>query len=130
MSRQDIEWKFNPPISPWMGGVWESLVKSVKRALRLITRDRAFTEDLLTTFLCEVESVINQRPLTPTSDGIDDFDAITPYHFLLGSPSPNLPTGNSNQSDIKCRTKWKNVQSATNMFWHRWIKEYLPTLVD
>ena len=21
MSRQNIEWKFNPPISPWMGGV-------------------------------------------------------------------------------------------------------------
>ena len=37
MSRQNIEWKFNPPISPWMGGVWESLVKLVKRALRVIT---------------------------------------------------------------------------------------------
>ena len=24
----------------------------------------------------------------------------------------------------------KTVQSATNMFWHRQIKEYLPTLVD
>ena len=59
MSRQNIEWKFNPPISPWMGGVWEFLVKSVKRALRLSTGDRAFTEDFLTTFLCEVESVIN-----------------------------------------------------------------------
>ena len=59
MSRQNIEWKFNPPISSWMGGVWEFLVKSVKRALRLSTGDRAFTEDLLTTFLCEVESVIN-----------------------------------------------------------------------
>ena len=44
MSRQNIEWKFNPPISPWMGGVWESLVKLVKWALRVITWDRAFTK--------------------------------------------------------------------------------------
>ena len=78
MSRQSIEWKFDSPISPWIGAVWEFLVKSVKQTLRIITRDRAFTKDSLTTFLCEVESVINQRPLTPTSDSIDDFDAITP----------------------------------------------------
>ena len=31
---------------------------------------------------------------------------------------------------MKYRVKWKNVQSATSMFCHRWIKEYLPTLVD
>ena len=104
-----------------MGGVWNSLAKSLKRALRVIIRDQAFTKDSLTTFLCEVESLINQLPLTPTSDSIDDFDAITPYHFLLGSPSPNLPPGNFNQSDMKYGAKWKNIQSATNIFWHRWI---------
>ena len=42
-----IEWKFNPPSSHWMGGVWESLVKSVKRSLKVITRDRVFTEESL-----------------------------------------------------------------------------------
>ena len=130
MSRQNIDWRFNPPISLWMGGVWKSLVKSLKGALRVITRDLAFTEDSLTIFLCEVESVINQRPLTPTINCIDNFDAITPYHFLLVSPSPNLPSVNFNQSDMKYRVKWKNLRSATNMFWHRWIKEYLPTSVD
>ena len=45
ISRQNIEWKFSPPISPWMGGAWESLVKSVKQTLRVTTRDGAFTED-------------------------------------------------------------------------------------
>ena len=50
------------------------------------------------------------------SDSIDGFDATTPYHFLLGSPLPNLPSGNFNQSDMKYRAKWKNVQAATNMF--------------
>ena len=115
INRQNIEWKFNHPISPWMGRVCESLVRSVKRPLRVITRDRAFTEYSLTTFLCEVESVINQSPLTPTSDSIDNFDAITPCHVLLvlGSPFPNLPPENFNQSDMKYRAKWKNVQAAT-----------------
>ena len=84
-----------------MGGVWKSSAKSVKPTLGAITQDRAFTEVSLTTFLYQVESVINQYPRTPTSDSIDDFNAITPHHFLLGSPSPNLPLGNFNQLDMK-----------------------------
>ena len=31
---------------------------------------------------------------------------------------------------MKHRAKWKSVQAATNVFCIRWIKEYLPTLVD
>ena len=38
-SRQNIEWKFKLTISPWTGRVWESLVKSVKRALKVIIRE-------------------------------------------------------------------------------------------
>ena len=42
-----IEWKFNAPSSPWTGGVWESLVKPLKRSLKVITRDGVFTEESL-----------------------------------------------------------------------------------
>ena len=30
---KDIEWRFNLPLCPWMGGSWESLIKSIKRSL-------------------------------------------------------------------------------------------------
>ena len=36
LSQHSIDWKFNPPSSPWMGGIWEALIKSVKRALLYI----------------------------------------------------------------------------------------------
>ena len=114
LSKQHIQWKFNP----------------VKQALRTITRERSFTEDTLTTFLCEVESIVNQRPLTLNSDSIDDFKALIPYHFLLGLPSFNPSPRDFNDSQINLRTKWKAVQAATNMFGRRWTKEYLPTLVS
>ena len=52
-SHQNLEWIFNSPASPWMGGVWESV-------------------------LCEVESVLNGRPLTSISDDISDFEPLTP----------------------------------------------------
>ena len=60
-----FSWKVNPPTSPWMGGAWESLIKSVKRLLKAITLDCIFTEETLYTFLCEVESLLNNHPVTP-----------------------------------------------------------------
>ena len=68
-----------------------------------------FSEDPLTTLLCEVESVIKLRSLTPDSDSIDDFDAITPNQFLLASLLSILPYGNFKQPDLTYRIKWKNV---------------------
>ena len=42
--QQKINWIFSPFASPWMGGVWESLIKLVK-TLNAIVKDRIFTED-------------------------------------------------------------------------------------
>ena len=40
LASRNIEWKFIPPISPWMGGAWEITVKLTKRALKTVTKDR------------------------------------------------------------------------------------------
>ena len=53
--------KFIPPLSPWMGGAWESIVILTKNVLRIITRDRPIYEDSLSTFITEIESVLNSR---------------------------------------------------------------------
>ena len=80
MCGKNIKRIFNPSASPWMGGVWESLVKSVKKTLKAIVKDRIFTEDCLYTFLCEVEAVLNNRPLTAISDDITDLEPLMPNH--------------------------------------------------
>ena len=64
LTNYNINWKFIPPLSPWMGGAWESIVKLTKRALRIVTHDRPMYEDSLLTFITEIESVLNSRPLT------------------------------------------------------------------
>ena len=64
LDHKRIQWMFNPPSSPWIGGCMEAMVKLTKRALKTIVKDRLFTEDALSTFLTEAESIINSRPLT------------------------------------------------------------------
>ena len=82
--------RFNPPLCPWMGGSWESLIKPVKRSLESISNGITITKDLLPTLMFEVKSILNSRPLTSISDKITDFEALTPSHILLGSSQPNV----------------------------------------
>ena len=102
---KDIEWRFNPPLCPWMGGSWDSLIKSIKRSLESIINGRTTTEELLTTVLCKVESILNSRPLTSITDDITDFEALTPNHILLGSSQPNVEPSNYENVEVNYRKK-------------------------
>ena len=55
---KNIDWKFNPPVSPWMRSIWESLVKSVRCCFKVIVKDKLFTAESAT-FIGKVESIIN-----------------------------------------------------------------------
>ena len=85
MALRNIEWKFIPPISPWMGGAWEIMVKLTKCALKTVTNDRPMYEEVLRAFLVEVESTLNSRPLTSISDDYNDLQVLTPNHFVTGN---------------------------------------------
>lgn len=84
---------FNPPAAPHMGGVWERLVRSCKRALNVVLKKQVLTDEVLATTMAEVESLVNSRPLTEVSSDVDGMEALTPNHFLLGRASTNLPPG-------------------------------------
>ncbi|XP_059054651.1 uncharacterized protein LOC131848728 [Achroia grisella] len=55
------EWKFIPPASPFMGGCWERLVRTVKTALLTTLKERAPKEEVLHTFLLEAEALVELR---------------------------------------------------------------------
>ena len=106
----------------------DAMAKLTKKALKTTVNGRLFTEEVLSTFLTEVESIINSRPLTPASDDIDYLEPITPSHLLLGRPSPNYQPCVTNTEDINLRNRWRAVQATTDIFWRRWLKEYVPLL--
>ena len=93
LAQEGITWYFNPPSSPHMGGIFESMVKQVKRALKTVINDQVLPEETLRTVLVETEAILNSRPLTSVSDDPDDYEALTPNHFLIGRASPNSPPG-------------------------------------
>lgn len=130
VATQGIEWHFIPPVTPHMGGAWERLVRSVKRALGATLKERAPREETLLTALAEAEFVVNNRPLTHISTDPRDEAPLTPNHFLLGSAGkrPQLSLYDKNEEDICLRRQWRIGQQLADMFWRRWLREYLPTM--
>ena len=123
----NIEWKFNPPIAPWMGGAWESMVKLTKRALYTIISNRTIYEDLLVKLFCEIEYMLHSRPLVDLSDEPNDFQAITPNHFVCKSFNNPCP-GDFDDKFANYKKKWKSLQLLSNMFSKIFIKAYVPFL--
>ena len=131
LSQKDIEWKFNPPSASHMGGVWERLVASVKRAVKAVLGKQVVSDEVLLTTITEVEYMLNSRPLTYVSGTCDEPEAITPNHFLLGARSPSaLPPGTFSDDDLLSRKRWRHTQALADHIWRRWIREYVPTLIS
>ena len=84
MLRQGVKQQFMLPASPWWGGFYERLVRTVKSCLKK-TLGRAYTTfEELQTILCDVEIGINNRPLAYLSE--DDLDEpLTPFHLMYGT---------------------------------------------
>ena len=98
LRQRDIQWSFNPPAASHTGGVWERLIRSVRRALLALTNEREMNEDQLRTFLSEAESIVNSRPLTPVTLEVDSDLPLTPNHFLkLRASSGLLPVAVGNE---------------------------------
>ena len=129
-SNRGIEWHFSPPAAPHFGGVWESLVKSAKSALKSILNMRSLSDEVLQTVIVEVESLLNSRPLTHISVDPSDPEPLTPNHFLLLRASPNFPQDVIQDYEITSRRRWRAAQVMVNHFWQRWLKEYLPSIIE
>ncbi|KAL4104092.1 hypothetical protein QTP88_019405 [Uroleucon formosanum] len=128
VSNHGIQWHFIPPAAPHFGGLWEAAVKSAKTHLKKISGCALLNFEEMTTLLCRIETVLNNRPLTPTSNCPSDYTALTPAHFLVGGnlllpPEPDCP-----EVPLNKLKRWKLVCGMAQGFWRRWSAEYLPQL--
>jgi hypothetical protein len=87
-----------------------------------------FNDEEFGTLMCEVEAILNNRPLTPVSDNPEDLEALTPNHLLLLNAGVTFPPGLFCKSDACSKKRWKQVQYLADLFWTRWRREYLTLL--
>ena len=124
-----IKFIFNPPSASHMGGVWERQIRNVRNILAglLLQHGNQLDDESFRTLLCEVEAILNSRPLTTVSDDPDDLNALSPHQLLTMKPVLSPPPGDF-VSDACHRKRWRRVQYLALQFWTRWKREYATTL--
>ena len=125
---KSITWKFAPPLSSHMGGVYERMIRTVRKVFAgMFNPTVRLTDEILETLFCEVEGIINGRPITKVSMDVNDSAALTPNHLLLLKGDIQVTPGVFSFGDMY-RKRWRFVQGLVNAFWKRWLSYYLPDL--
>lgn len=89
---------------------------------------QVFSDESLGTFMTEVEKILNSRPITFLSSDVRDPHPLSPNMILLMRSNESVSPGLFCKNDNYPRRWWKQIHYLSNIFWSRWIKEYLPTL--
>lgn len=111
-----------------MGGAWERLIQTVKKNLRAMQPGRNPTDEVLHNMLAEVENVVNSHPLTYVPVEDSEAPVLTPNHFLLGSSNGLKPLSLFDDSAAVLRRSCCMSQIEANIFWKRWLRDYLPEI--
>ncbi|GFX76471.1 integrase catalytic domain-containing protein [Trichonephila clavipes] len=125
---ENIDWKFIPPKSPHFGGLWEAGVKSVKHHLKRAIGNLHFTFEEFETIMIQVEGILNSRPLTHLSSDADNFDVLTPGHFLIGRPITSIPEPNLIDVNENRLSRWEKITKVVQRTWKKWKSDFLNTL--
>ncbi|KAK6181888.1 hypothetical protein SNE40_009666 [Patella caerulea] len=131
---KQVIWGTIVETAPWWGGFWESLAKSLKRCLKKTIGRSTLKFEELRTLLVEIETTLNNRPLTYVDDDQNGVSyALTPADLLYGHRIATTPNArqydiiSTNQSLTK-RAKYQ-LRLLTN-FTNQWKKEYLTSLFE
>ena len=133
-----IEWNFIVELAPSMGGFYERLIVTVKRALKKSIGKICLTEKKLETFLAVVEAVMNSRPLSYVVEDFGSGFSLGPADFLNLNPKSGIPVieihnphdpdyGKESSTD-KLLEIWGKRQQHLNSLWRVWKDDYLLKL--
>lgn len=122
---KNIQWHFSPPAAPHFNGLAEAAVKSMKFHLARIIGITKLTYEEFSTVLIRIEAVLNSRPISAISDNPNDFTALTPGHFLIGSALLARPQPPTTENPVK---RHQLMEKLVQHFWQRFRRDVLSTM--
>ena len=87
MATQRITWQFNLAKSPWWGGMYERIIKEVKKTLYKTLAKTQLTFEQLSAVVMDIERHLNNRPVTYIESDGGEPRVLTPSTILWGEDS-------------------------------------------
>jgi len=137
LSKKGVTWQFIPKRAPWYGGFWEHLIGLTKLSLKKMLGHTYTTLPILQIFIVEVETILNDHPLTYLLSDITDPQPLTPSHLIYGRRIVILShlgceddeVRDSDYNDSGSQTRRAKIQALLlKHFWLRWRQGYLTSL--
>ncbi|KAL6739970.1 hypothetical protein Aduo_013365 [Ancylostoma duodenale] len=133
LANRKIVWKFITPLSPWKGGFYERLVGLFKSAFRKSVSRTLLPLQQFQTLVCEIEAVLNSRPLLSIRDTCTAPLVLKPADFIspeVGLQIPPLEQSASSFPSHRLADWYKATVSVLNQFWDIWYKDNLSAIAD
>ena len=117
--KDDCDWiafQANVLHASHMGGVWD-WIRSVRGVMvgSLLQHGDQLDDDLLQTFMIQVEAVVNSCPVTYQDDSHDLPEPLSPSQLLtMKSKAVLPPPGRFVKEDLCCRKRWHCMQYLAN----------------
>ena len=83
-ARQEIKWQFTLTKSPWWGGMYERLIREVKKTLYKTLGTMHLTFEQLEAVVINIERHHNNRPLTYVESNEGELETLTPNVIMWG----------------------------------------------
>jgi len=132
--QHSIRHKTIPLYSPWVGSLWERMIRVVKNCLFKSIGRKKLEYFQLITLLSDVQNVVNSRPLTylEDTDG-PSFNVLTPNSFLkppqgisaVVMPESEKPIVATREVAVE---SWQTRVEVFEHFKEMWYDEYLLSL--
>lgn len=113
--------------SPHFGG-WESGIKLIKHHLTRVLADIRLTFEDFNTVITEIEAIMNSQPLWAIPSHVDEYEALTPGHFLVFRALNTLPEPTTLDIPMNRLSQYQYLCRLTSEFWKLWSKEYVQSL--
>lgn len=79
-----FSFRMNVPAASHMGGIWERQIRTVRNVMSALLESNGtqLDDEAFRTLLCEVEAIVNSRPLSVENLNDPSLEPLTPNHFL------------------------------------------------
>lgn len=121
LSKQQIQFRFNPPSSSHFGGVWQREFRSIK-SLYTTLQGQSMTEEGLNTVLTEIEGIMNSKPLGYVSTDIAYPYLLTLNLLLMAWQGSSHPQTIYYETDLLSCCRRRHSQVLAAQYWTQFTK--------